>query len=64
MGIMIMSVKDIIISMIEDIEDPTIAWRMLKSLYEPQNSARKFMLNHKLYLKMGECINQRLHQRH
>lgn len=32
-----------------------MAWRMLKSFYEPQNSTRKLMLNHKLYnIKMNE----------
>jgi hypothetical protein len=32
-----------------------MAWRMLKPFYEPQNSTRKLMLNHKLYnIKMNE----------
>jgi hypothetical protein len=32
-----------------------MAWRMLKSFYEPQNPTRKLMLNHKLYnIKMNE----------
>ena len=59
MGIMIMSVRDSIIS-IQDIEDPSVVWRMLRSLYEPRQSARKLMLNHKLYnmkMNMGTSVN-------
>ena len=52
---MIMSVKDSIISIIQNVEDPAMAWKLLKSLYELQIPARKLVLNHKLYnIKMNE----------
>lgn len=48
-ALIILSVKDTIIPHLMSFFDPTLVWNKLKNLYESSSSARRLMLNHKLY---------------